>query len=339
MVNQHEQQTNQLQLTPDNWWDVVPGRSVGATPLVERCKRRLVWTDAFAKEVLAAYKDFIACKFFLQDWDATLLSPSLSVDQMWHHHVLDTKNYASDCQILVSHVLHHNPDGDVDPTARAPRVERTKSLIAQRKGQEALSLSVWNFGDTPPDNADDDDDNNHVDRPSRRHPRRRPRRREAADEESVERASRRRRAEVSRRGVQPEQPDPADPATEEAEAENVTILSERARREQNDIRLYSERLDANRAAIYQALDLPNGVGPTSPITFSVRDQTGDDTLFNIDRCMRFAVVFIDYANRKEVDMVNFRFLFHGERVRPEQTPHTLELQEQDHIDCILAYGG
>jgi hypothetical protein len=55
----------QFELTPDNWWDVVPGRGVGATPLVERCKRRLAWSDAFAKEVLVAYRDFIACKFFL----------------------------------------------------------------------------------------------------------------------------------------------------------------------------------------------------------------------------------------------------------------------------------
>jgi hypothetical protein len=58
---------------------------------------------------------------------------------------LDTKNYAGDCQLLVNHVLHHDADGNADQTARATCIQSTKALISQQKGQETLSLPVWNF--------------------------------------------------------------------------------------------------------------------------------------------------------------------------------------------------
>jgi hypothetical protein len=139
------------EFTADSWWDIVPERTTssnrgGATLLFHRCVRILGWTEDFCRQVLVAYKDFIECKTILHDFDATKLSPSIPVDQMWHQHIRDTRNYASDCELLVGEFLHHDPDGDVNHEARARRMETTKTLIAQRKGTEALDTVVWNFG-------------------------------------------------------------------------------------------------------------------------------------------------------------------------------------------------
>jgi len=37
------------------------------------------------------------------------LVPTDDIDLIWHTHILDTENYASDCQRLFGRFLHHNP--------------------------------------------------------------------------------------------------------------------------------------------------------------------------------------------------------------------------------------
>lgn len=123
--------------------------------MLERCKRRFGWDNDFASLVLASYRQFIECKRLSRDWDDTkLLAPSIPpVAQMWHQHVLDTKSYFEDCQILVGHVIHHDPDEEddalLDPQARALRIQRAEDLIAlQNDGGAAEILNnsrAWNF--------------------------------------------------------------------------------------------------------------------------------------------------------------------------------------------------
>ena len=70
-------------------------------PLLRRCVRRLGWSAARANDVLAAYQQFLELKINTADFDASILSPPLLVDEMWHLHVLDTKRYKRDCETMV----------------------------------------------------------------------------------------------------------------------------------------------------------------------------------------------------------------------------------------------
>ncbi len=46
-----------------------------------------------------------------------------------------------------------------------------------------------------------------------------------------------------------------------------------------------------------------------------------------------------YASRKGVDSTTLRFLVDGERVKPDDTPRSLDLDDQDQIDCMLEQSG
>jgi hypothetical protein len=35
--------------------------------------------------------------------------PTWEIDQVWHHHILDTHKYAQDCQWLFGYFVHHYP--------------------------------------------------------------------------------------------------------------------------------------------------------------------------------------------------------------------------------------
>jgi hypothetical protein len=37
------------------------------------------------------------------------LAPLVDVDTFWHYHILDTKKYAADCQLVFGYFLHHYP--------------------------------------------------------------------------------------------------------------------------------------------------------------------------------------------------------------------------------------
>ncbi|EED93352.1 predicted protein, partial [Thalassiosira pseudonana CCMP1335] len=68
-------------------------------------------------------------------------------------------------------------------------------------------------------------------------------------------------------------------------------------------------------------------------------QTGEETFFKIKRSTKMSKVFATYAGRKGVQEGSIRFLLDGERIPGDATPKTLELEDQDQIDCMLEQTG
>jgi small ubiquitin-related modifier len=50
-------------------------------------------------------------------------------------------------------------------------------------------------------------------------------------------------------------------------------------------------------------------------------------------------VFSTYAQRKGVEVNALRFLLDGERIKEDSTPKSLELEDNDQIDCMLEQVG
>jgi small ubiquitin-related modifier len=50
-------------------------------------------------------------------------------------------------------------------------------------------------------------------------------------------------------------------------------------------------------------------------------------------------IFTAYANRKNLPLDSLRFHCDGVRIKPDQTPKMLEMEDQDQIDAYLAQTG
>jgi small ubiquitin-related modifier len=50
-------------------------------------------------------------------------------------------------------------------------------------------------------------------------------------------------------------------------------------------------------------------------------------------------VFDTYASRKGLLASSLRFLLDGNRIKPDDTPQTLELNDLDQINCVLEQNG
>ena len=52
------------------------------------------------------YKKFLSLK---RKYPDSTLVPTREIDSVWHAHILDTKNYADDCNMLFGKFMHHKP--------------------------------------------------------------------------------------------------------------------------------------------------------------------------------------------------------------------------------------
>eukprot|EP00751_Fragilariopsis_kerguelensis_P029721 CAMPEP_0170906834 /NCGR_PEP_ID=MMETSP0735-20130129/926_1 /TAXON_ID=186038 /ORGANISM="Fragilariopsis kerguelensis, Strain L26-C5" /LENGTH=293 /DNA_ID=CAMNT_0011302803 /DNA_START=104 /DNA_END=982 /DNA_ORIENTATION=+ len=132
----------------ETWWMLdLENKSVistrqGATPLAARCQREYQWDETKCRTVLKAYRQFLMLKKHFQDWDATILSPSGPVDQMWHQHLLDVTHYCHDTKLLCGHVVGHNPDGALDHTMKTRRTKTTRDALAELFGSDYVK-EMW----------------------------------------------------------------------------------------------------------------------------------------------------------------------------------------------------
>ncbi|KAJ1397469.1 Ubiquitin-like domain superfamily [Sesbania bispinosa] len=71
------------------------------------------------------------------------------------------------------------------------------------------------------------------------------------------------------------------------------------------------------------------------INLKVKGQDGLETFCRIKRSTQLRKLMIAYCEQKSVDFNAIVFLFDGRRLRPEQTPDQLEMQDGDEIDAML----
>lgn len=78
---------------------------------------------------------------------------------------------------------------------------------------------------------------------------------------------------------------------------------------------------------------------TDTISIRIHDQSGEDMFFKVKKTTKLEKVFIAYSQRKGFTASSVRFLFDGARVRPDQRPEELGMDDGDLLDCMLAQNG
>ena len=63
-------------------------------------------TKEQASLAVVKYRKFLNMKIM---YPSVTLVPTDDIDTVWHTHILDTENYATDCELLFGKFLHHVP--------------------------------------------------------------------------------------------------------------------------------------------------------------------------------------------------------------------------------------
>uniref|UniRef100_A0A1D1ZJ33 Small ubiquitin-related modifier n=1 Tax=Anthurium amnicola TaxID=1678845 RepID=A0A1D1ZJ33_9ARAE len=75
------------------------------------------------------------------------------------------------------------------------------------------------------------------------------------------------------------------------------------------------------------------------INLKVKGQDGNEVFFRIKRSTQLRKLMNAYCDRQSVDFNSIAFLFDGRRLRGEQTPDELEMEDGDEIDAMLHQTG
>lgn len=110
------------------------------------------WSLAYATMIEGEYRRFLCLKKLFPEEP---LAPLFDVDIFWHYHILDTMQYAADCDAVFGHFLHHFPylglRGEDDEEAHHRVGARTKELYAATFGTDeaaadgAVVATAWSM--------------------------------------------------------------------------------------------------------------------------------------------------------------------------------------------------
>jgi len=126
--------------------------------------------------------------------------------------------------------------------------------------------------------------------------------------------------------------------TEEETEEGTEEEEEEAEGEEEEEEPLRED-NASREEEEEEQESKKGEAAFTVLNIRVKDQTGEETMFRIKNTTTFGKIMYAYASRKGVRAVDLRFLLDGERIEPYQTVADLDLEDEDQVDCLLAWSG
>lgn len=114
----------------------------GLAGLIQRCQNKFGWTQEFTYRAVAEYVKFFELKKNEKDFFAEKFSPSFIIDQVWHMHLLDNRNYNASCGNTLNEVIGHDPDGGLEQSEffRARRYARTFEALSDDSQKQT---DIW----------------------------------------------------------------------------------------------------------------------------------------------------------------------------------------------------
>jgi len=77
----------------------------------------------------------------------------------------------------------------------------------------------------------------------------------------------------------------------------------------------------------------------APINIKVLASSGEEVFFKIKRSTRLTKLQGAYANKVGKDVASIRFLYDGDRIGEDDTPASLEMDDNDTIDAMIEQVG
>jgi hypothetical protein len=100
------------------------------------------WSEQEASDGVAQYKNFL---FLLKKYPHDNLPPSVDIDEVWHSHILHTKEYWEFSLELFGQYLHHNPE-KIDSASTTQEKQKFMQEYQERFNNFTQLLYLQEFG-------------------------------------------------------------------------------------------------------------------------------------------------------------------------------------------------
>nr|RNJ65255.1 MAG: glycine-rich domain-containing protein-like [Leptolyngbya sp. IPPAS B-1204] len=108
-------------------------KSVDTRPLLASLLNSYDWSEDRAKAAIQQYLNFLCLAWLYPD---RLLIPTEAIDRVWHCHILHTRQYRQDCEVLFGCYLDHEPLNleELPDQSLQSAFEQTKALFERHFG-------------------------------------------------------------------------------------------------------------------------------------------------------------------------------------------------------------
>jgi len=121
--------------------------SLDFTPINFKLEAEYNWSKESLSLALPLYKQWLVLQAC---YETHSIAPSTFIDEYWHMHILDTRKYIEDCQLVFGEYLHHFPyfglRNEQDAKELTEGFELTKKLYQHHFGVEHLGDNVKEAG-------------------------------------------------------------------------------------------------------------------------------------------------------------------------------------------------
>jgi len=121
--------------------------SLDFTPISFKLEAEYGWSKESLSLALPLYKQWLVLQ---ASYESYSIAPSTFIDEYWHMHILDTRKYMEDCQLVFGEYLHHFPyfglRNEQDAKELNEGFELTKKLYAHHFNVENLGDSAKEAG-------------------------------------------------------------------------------------------------------------------------------------------------------------------------------------------------
>lgn len=111
--------------------------------LIDRLVTKENWDKEEAVEAVRKYKNFLTLGF---KYPKLLLVPSPDIDEVWHAHILHTREYMHDCSKIFGAYRHHAPSNEQFKIS-SEEVKQTHQLYMKEFGETISGIldiqSFW----------------------------------------------------------------------------------------------------------------------------------------------------------------------------------------------------
>jgi hypothetical protein len=104
------------------------------------------WEEQDATEAIRRYKNFL---ILIVKYPSHLLAPAPDMDEVWHNHILFTREYMQTCEEVFGDYLHHDPaqSSRQEEKERMESAQRHTAELYQQEFNESyyLGLNIASF--------------------------------------------------------------------------------------------------------------------------------------------------------------------------------------------------
>lgn len=103
------------------------------------------WKMQEAEEAVRKYKNFLKLKVIHKQLAGV---PTYEIDEVWHAHILHTKQYIEDCSQIFGHYMHHAPASPTgEDSEEMEQLYQNMARLYEETFQESymhcLDVSLW----------------------------------------------------------------------------------------------------------------------------------------------------------------------------------------------------